>query len=339
MIRHLFLSITFAWLVAAGCASPANNQTGTAGTTGSGGTGGSGGSAQPPPPGLGQGGPFTFPQNKTSGSCTITSVGSAHVATNAAYTSWKGSFVTSNGAGGGLRVQSPQHSGGTVSEGIGYGMIAAVYMNDRPTFDGLWTYAKLHFDAKGLMNWKINSDGSTASDGAGSALDADEDIAWALLMASDQWSSVDYLNDARAVIDAIYGTAIAGDGTLKPDQYDMSVFFPPETTTTERPDWLRLGGMRVAYGVGGELCNSHFPCLVEARYASEGPDAIPADRVVLNVIDPNAPTQNRFLTGHGSASDRLYLRPEKYRFSALDKNGRTVFARDIDVAAESAAKP
>jgi len=127
--------------------------------------------------------------------------------------------------------------------------------------------------------------------------------------------------------------------TLKPDQYDMSVFFPPETTTTERPDWLRLGGMRVAYGVGGELCNSHFPCLVEARYANEGADAIPADRVVLNVIDPNAPTQNRFLTGHGSASDRLYLRPAKYRFSALDKNGRTVFARDIDVAAESAAKP
>jgi len=227
MIRHLFLSITFAWLVAAGCASPANNQTGTAGTTGSGGTGGSGGSAQPPPPGLGQGGPFTFPQNKTSGSCTITSVGSAHVATNAAYTSWKGSFVTSNGAGGGLRVQSPQHSGGTVSEGIGYGMIAAVYMNDRPTFDGLWTYAKLHFDAKGLMNWKINSDGSTASDGAGSALDADEDIAWALLMASDQWSSLTYLEDARKVINAIYGTSIAGDGAIKPgDNWGQTTYYP-----------------------------------------------------------------------------------------------------------------
>jgi len=127
--------------------------------------------------------------------------------------------------------------------------------------------------------------------------------------------------------------------TLKPDQYDMSVFFPPEATTADRPDWLRLGGMRVPYGVGGELCNSHFPCLVEARYASEGTDAIPADRVVLNVIDENAPTQSRFLTGHGSASDRLYLRPDKYRFSALDKNGRTVFSRDIDVVGETAAKP
>ena len=86
-------------------------------------------------------------------------------------------FVTSNGAGGFLRVQSPQHSGGTVSEGIGYGMIAAVYASDRPTFDGLWGYAKLHFDTDGLMNWQISSSGSIV--GMNSATDADEDIAWA----------------------------------------------------------------------------------------------------------------------------------------------------------------
>ena len=47
-----------------------------------------------------------------------------------------------------------------MSEGIGYGMIAAVYMYDRPTFDGLWGYAKTHFDANGLMNWKITSGGA-----------------------------------------------------------------------------------------------------------------------------------------------------------------------------------
>jgi endo-1,4-beta-D-glucanase Y len=245
MTRHISLSISLASvavLLAAGCGSKANNNTsGTAGTTGTGGT------SEPPPAGLGSGGPFNFPQSKKSGSCLITSVANSAAATMSAYTSWKGTFVTSSGANGFLRVQSPQHSGGTVSEGIGYGMIAAVYMYDRPTFDGLWSYAKSHFDADGLMNWQISSSGSIV--GMNSATDADEDMAWALLMASDQWSSTTYLDDARAVIDAIYGTAIAGDGTIKPDryggtngtQYDPDYFSPAYyrvfARATNNPAW------------------------------------------------------------------------------------------------------
>jgi endo-1,4-beta-D-glucanase Y len=223
MTMRYFLCLSLPLLLLGGCAS-GGDMTGMAGTTG---TGGIGGGSMPPPPGLGQGGPFPFPQGKTSGTCTITSVANAAAATTNAYAAWKGSFVTAAGAGGGVRVQSPQHSGGTVSEGIGYGMIAAVYMNDRPTFDGLWGYAKLHFDSKGLMNWKIDAGGSTAADGAGSATDADEDMAWALLMASDQWSSVAYLDAARGVINAMYATEIAGDGTLKPgDNWGGTTYYP-----------------------------------------------------------------------------------------------------------------
>jgi endo-1,4-beta-D-glucanase Y len=243
MRNYLRLSLCswVAVLIAVGCGSKGGEPTGTAGTTGT------GGSSPPPPPGLGSGGPFNFPQNKKSGSCSIASMANAAAATQSAYNSWKSTFVTSSGAAGGLRVQSPQHSGGTVSEGIGYGMIAAVYMYDRPTFDGLWTYAKAHFDADGLMNWQISSSGSTV--GMNSATDADEDMAWALLMASDQWSSMQYLDDARAVIDAIYGTAIAGDGTLKPDkyggtngtQYDPDYFAPAYyrvfARATDNPAW------------------------------------------------------------------------------------------------------
>jgi endo-1,4-beta-D-glucanase Y len=113
-----------------------------------------------------------------------------------------------------------------------------VYMNDRPTFDGLWGYAKLHADGNGLMNWKITSAGATASDGAGSAFDADEDIAWALLMASDQWSTVTYLDDARKVINAMYTTSIAGDGSIKPgDNWGG--------TTTYYPDYFSPAYYRV----------------------------------------------------------------------------------------------
>jgi len=123
--------------------------------------------------------------------------------------------------------------------------------------------------------------------------------------------------------------------TLKPNEYDMSVIFPPQESASERPDWLRLGGLRVPYAVAGDVCNTHFPCLVEARYSSEGADSIPADRVVLNVIDENSPTSSRLLMGHGSASSRLYLRPGKYRVTAMDRQGHTVTARDVEIAPAS----
>src|SRR5436190_11601051 len=120
MSRQLFLSISLvslAVLVAAGCASPTNNNpTGTAGTMGTGGNGGSGntgGTSPPPPPGLASGGPFPFPQSKKSGSCSIATAANAGPAALTAYNNWKSTFVTATGAGGFLRVQSPQHSGGT----------------------------------------------------------------------------------------------------------------------------------------------------------------------------------------------------------------------------------
>src|SRR5687768_15239900 len=135
MIKQLSLSISVALLAVVGCGSPTPSDptgTGAAGTTG---TTGTAGSTMQPPPGFAQGGPYPFPQNKTSGSCTITTVPNAAAPTQNAYNSWKNTFVTTNGAGGFVRVQSPQHQSGTVSEGIAYGMIAAVYMSDRPTFD------------------------------------------------------------------------------------------------------------------------------------------------------------------------------------------------------------
>jgi endo-1,4-beta-D-glucanase Y len=95
-------------------------------------------------------------------------------------------------------------------------MLIAVYMNDRPAFDGFWTYAQAHFDANGFMNWKITPQGATATDGAGSASDADEDMIWALIMASAQWQSGAYLDQAKRMIGGMYNTMIASDGMLLP---------------------------------------------------------------------------------------------------------------------------
>lgn len=97
------------------------------------------------------------------------------------YDQWKEFYVTSDGADGYLRVRRDYISAtgigatmnfDTVSEGIGYGMLLAVYFDDKETFDALWAYSQIHnvnseykkYDPInkpycGLMHWKVNSDG------------------------------------------------------------------------------------------------------------------------------------------------------------------------------------
>ena len=112
-------------------------------------------------------------------------------------------------------MQRPENGNDTVSEGMGYGMLAAVYMNDQTTFDGLWAFTKANLDANGLMNWHLNADGAIAAGGAGSATDADEDIAFALLMASDQWKGGTYLSDGVAMINAMRNNELFTDGSMQ----------------------------------------------------------------------------------------------------------------------------
>ena len=189
----------------------ASNSTGGTHVTGNGGSSGSGGStgkgggagsvlSRGPTPAA-NGTNFPFPQNRQSSSCVYpTAYDNNDVM--AAYTKWKSDLITSNGAGGFQRVQrttsDPLGNGGatplnsTVSEGIGYGMIIAVYMGDQTLFDNLWKYEQLHLDSNGLMNWCIDAAGNTTmangqTVGQGAATDADEDMAWALVMADKQW--------------------------------------------------------------------------------------------------------------------------------------------------------
>jgi endo-1,4-beta-D-glucanase Y len=219
----------FACFSFAACASPSSGG-GTGGSSATGGSHGTGGSSSTgggtgtggTPAGLGTGGPFAFPQGKASGSCTLTTASGASTAAQNAYNSWKSTYVSSSGApSGGLRVVDPQTlncggtnvSNGTVSEGIGYGMLAAVYMADKTTFDGLLAYMNAHLDAKGLMNWCLDSSGNTV--GSFSASDGDEDMIWALLMASDQWSSTSYLSTATKMIASMRQYSLFNDGTLE----------------------------------------------------------------------------------------------------------------------------
>jgi endo-1,4-beta-D-glucanase Y len=154
---------------------------------------------------------FPFPQNRASANCKMPAAASA-ADVNAAYEVWKKANVKSDGAGGFLRVNRVREDEPgkewTVSEGIGYGMLIAVYMDDQNLFDNLWSYEQLWLGGNGLMDWKIDQTGTTRL-GTGAATDADEDMAWALVMADKQWGGKGalkdtYLNFAKKLITAIW---------------------------------------------------------------------------------------------------------------------------------------
>jgi endo-1,4-beta-D-glucanase Y len=200
-----------------GSTSGSGGTAGSAGTTSTGGgtagdAGGDGAASNPmgpTPPETGV--MYPFPQNRHYANCTYPTYTNADV--QAAYTTWKNTLVTTNGAMGYRRVArsaAENLPGHTVSEGIGYGMILAVYMNDQPLFDDLWHYEQKFLDGNGLMNWDIDPNGNVT--GMNAATDADEDMAWALLQADKQWTTSPtlgaYLPIAKTQISKIWATEI-----------------------------------------------------------------------------------------------------------------------------------
>jgi len=129
---------------------------------------------------------------------------------------------------------------------------------------------------------------------------------------------------------------VSGDKTwtLKPKQYDLSVFFPPSSSSQQRPDWAALGGMRLEYKVSSDLCRGQLPCLIEARYADERDDAVAADRALISLPRETSSIEQQTLT-HEIPPSRLFLRPGRYRLIATDRNNRVLGANEIDVESSS----
>jgi hypothetical protein len=121
--------------------------------------------------------------------------------------------------------------------------------------------------------------------------------------------------------------------TLKPGQYDVSVFFPPETLAENRPEWASIGGARQPYPVAGDDCRGHLPCLIQAHYDNEGEDSVAADRVVLGVVAASIPMSEQVPADNGGVHSRLYLYPGSYRLTAVDRDGQILATRKISVGA------
>lgn len=212
--------------VTAGAGGAATNS-GGAGTR-SGGAPAIGDSSRP------TGAAFPFPQTRRSSRCQYPVAMKAADVT-AGLEKWKKDLLTSDGAGGFLRVRRPDSPNAvdtSNSEGMGYGMLIAVYLNDQATFDGLWQYVGLHLNANGLMDWEISPTGTVT--GSGAATDGDEDMAWALVMADKQWGrgtlAKSYLDYAKALIDAMWAHEVdhaSGDVLLPGDSWGAGAALNP----------------------------------------------------------------------------------------------------------------
>jgi endo-1,4-beta-D-glucanase Y len=137
------------------------------------------------------------------------------------YGLWTSAHVTSNGCPDPntmLRVQKDATDGSysTVSEGMGYGMLLAVYFDDPVRFDKLYKYVKYYRtkNKDGLMPWIIDGSGTVTN--SYNATDGDQDIAVALVFASKRWGSPYYSTEASAYINTIYRTCITSEGYVKP---------------------------------------------------------------------------------------------------------------------------
>lgn len=163
---------------------------------------------------------YPFPQNYKYPYGEIYTGSNVESKIQTLYTTWLGKYYTEGTCKGQQCarikfVQDGESGTNTVSEGIAYGMLIMVYMDNatnktQDKFDRLWRYYKANSNGNGFMNWKVNAFTGNVTSGSGNAngaTDADVDVATALLLAHKQWGSdgsIDYWNDAKDMISKIW---------------------------------------------------------------------------------------------------------------------------------------
>jgi endoglucanase len=109
------------------------------------------------------------------------------------------------------RVVDRAGGGMTTSEGQSYGMLRAVWMDDRPTFDRVrqWTAANLQGgDLNKLPSWQWGqrADGTWGTLDENPASDADIMIAYALLLGAQRWQDPTLSAQALALLEQVWTT-------------------------------------------------------------------------------------------------------------------------------------
>ncbi|MBN1600193.1 MAG: hypothetical protein JW915_01230 [Chitinispirillaceae bacterium] len=179
---------------------------------------------------------YPFPRNKVLFGIKTTQDVSSIV--QSTYETWLATYYVEQDT---LARITWDNRGQTASEGIAYGMLIMVCMdnainNTRDKFDKLWRYYKKFRGSSGVMHWKIDEFSNVASGGQTGATDAELDAAAALILAYRQWGDEKYRTDAQELIGAIWRTEINADGFIKPgDAWD----------DRKNPSYFNIGAMEL----------------------------------------------------------------------------------------------
>ncbi|MBN1129817.1 MAG: hypothetical protein JXA71_12560, partial [Chitinispirillaceae bacterium] len=174
---------------------------------------------------------FPFPQNQVNFGIRAAAPASD---IQTVYDQWRNDYYEESGSEARIKWDDKSK---TVSEGIGYGMLIMVCMdnaenNTRDKFNKLWSYYKKWRNTHGVMNWKIN--GFSNVEGQNGATDAELDAAAALILAHRQWGDEQYRSDARELIGKIWDFEVNADRYIKPgDMWD----------TKKNPSYFSTGAL------------------------------------------------------------------------------------------------
>jgi len=173
---------------------------------------------------------YPFPNNYAYPAGQIYTGSDVQTKIQSLYEAWKSKYYVTSGSLGRVKfTQQGEDGTNSVSEGIAYGMLIFVYMdnaknNTQADFDRLWAYYQKNSNSHGVMNWKVNAFTGQVTSGDGNAngaTDADLDVAQALLMAYKQWGDSKYLTDAKTLIQNIWTYEVNANKHLKPgDMFD-----------------------------------------------------------------------------------------------------------------------
>lgn len=180
---------------------------GSAGSGEVGGTGGGGGTAN-------SGGECTWPTSYENLFVTISGKTQAESDQKVA-TAWSTLFNPSgsgtiyfNGPGANESYVKDIYNNDVRSEGMSYGMMAAVQLDHQTEFDRLWTWVKNHMaNGTGEIRWSCQTSGSGCA--GGGAPDGEEYMATALIFASHRWgdstgpAKIAYSTEAKWILDLI----------------------------------------------------------------------------------------------------------------------------------------
>jgi oligosaccharide reducing-end xylanase len=184
------------------------------GTSQTGGSGGVAGSAATGGSGGGTGGECTPPTSYANLFVTVSGKTQAESDQKVA-TAWSTLFNPSgsgtiyfNGPGADESYVKDIFNNDVRSEGMSYGMIAAVQLDHQTEFDRLWTWVKNHMaNGTGEIRWSCSDSGSGCA--RGGAPDGEEYMATALIFASHRWgdstgpAKIAYSTEAKWVLDLV----------------------------------------------------------------------------------------------------------------------------------------